>query len=84
MASRKKTVSTTLILAALFVLFMGARAKRADAVQDTGLQSDMSSYAERGSYSVGTRDLAIEGITPLEITLWYPALNEDNTKEAIT
>lgn len=84
MASRKKTISTTLILVALFVLFMGARAKRADAVRDTGLQSDMPSYAERGSYSVGTRDLAIEGNTPLEITLWYPALNGDNTEDAIS
>jgi predicted dienelactone hydrolase len=84
MASRKKTVSSTLILVALFVLFMGARAKRADAVRDTGLQSDMPSYAERGSYSVGTRDLAIEGNTPLEITLWYPAMNGENTEEAIT
>ena len=84
MASRKKTVSTTLILVVLFVLFMGARAKRADAVQDTGMQSDTPAYAARGSYSVGTSDLAIEGNTPLEVTIWYPALNRDNTEEAIT
>ena len=84
MASRKKTVSTTLILVVLFVLFMGARAKRADAVQDTGMQSEMPAYAARGLYSVGTSDLSIEGNTPLEVTLWYPALNRDNTEEAIT
>jgi len=63
---------------------MGARAKRADAVQDTGMHSDMPAYSARGSYSVGTIDLAIEGNTPLEFTLWYPALNGENAEESIT
>ena len=84
MVSRKKTVSTTLILIVLFVLFMGARAKRADAVQDTGMQSNMPAYAARGLYSVGTRDFVIEGRTPLGVSLWYPALNRDNREESIT
>jgi predicted dienelactone hydrolase len=84
MTSRKKTVSTTILLVVLFVLFMGARANRADAVQDTGVQSDMPAYAEYGSYSVGIHDLATEGNTLLEITLWYPALKADSTEEAIT
>ena len=84
MASRKKTVGTTLILVVLFLLFMGARAKWADAVQEAGMQSDKPSYASRGSYSVGTRDLAIDGNTLLEVTLWYPALKGDNTEASIT
>ncbi len=84
MASRKKTVSTTLILVVLFVLFMGLRSKRANAVEDTPLQSDALSYAASGTYPVGTRDLVIDDHMPLELTLWYPALNEDNNQEAIT
>jgi predicted dienelactone hydrolase len=63
---------------------MGARAKQGDAVRDTGYQSDMPSYAERGSFSVGTSDLVIEGNKPVEISLWYPALYGDNTENAIT
>ena len=84
MASRNKMVSTTLILVALFVLFMGVRAKWGNAVEGAGMQADTPPYAARGSYPVGTSDLVIEAETPLEITLWYPALNEDNSQEAVT
>lgn len=84
MASRNKTVSITLILVVLFVLFMGVRAKRANAVKDTHLQSDAPPYASRGLYPVGTRDLVIESGKPLEISVWYPALNGDDLEDAIT
>ncbi|MGD8402591.1 MAG: hypothetical protein PVJ21_02950 [Anaerolineales bacterium] len=84
MASRKKTVSTTLILVVFFVLFMGARARRADTVQGNGMLSDMPVYAARGSFSVGTRSLTIDGEIPLEIALWYPVLNGVNAEESIT
>ena len=84
MANRKKSVSAVILLAVASVLFMGARAKQADAIQDTGMQSDTPAYAERGSYSVGTRYLAIEGNSPLDVTLWYPASNEDNNEDAVT
>jgi predicted dienelactone hydrolase len=84
MANRKKSINVAILLAVVFVLFIGARAKRADAVEDTPSQPDALSYATRGSYPVGTRDLAIAGDTPLEISLWYPALNEENSQEVIT
>jgi predicted dienelactone hydrolase len=84
MKPRNKTISISLILVVFFVLFMGLRAKRANAVEDTPLQSETLFYATRGSYPVGTRDLAIEADTSLEITLWYPTSNGDNLEEAIT
>lgn len=84
MASRKKTVSTTLILVVLFVLFMGARVKQADAVKDTGMKSEVPLYATRGSYPVGTRDSVTGGDVPLEIKLWYPVLNGKHIEETIT
>jgi predicted dienelactone hydrolase len=44
----------------------------------TGIASDMqntsASYAEPGTYTVGTRTLLTDNETPLEITLWYPSL----------
>lgn len=83
MEIRKKSVSVVVLLAVVSVLFMGARAKRADAVQDTVMQSDVPSYAARGSYLVGTRELAIDSEISLEITIWYPALNVDNREVSI-
>ena len=84
MASRNKTISATLILVALFVLFVGARAKQGRAVKDTGLQSDAPLYAARGPHPVGSRNLTIEREKPIEIAMWYPALNRGGLDEAIT
>ncbi|MCU0482122.1 MAG: glutaminyl-peptide cyclotransferase [Anaerolineae bacterium] len=40
---------------------------------------DAPTYALRGEYAVGTRDLIIEDETrPLTLTMWYPAQNPDN------
>ena len=84
MHSRKKTVSLVLILAVLAVLFMGARGKQKGAVQSAGLPSDALPYAVRGPYSVGIRELVIGSDTLLQLTLWYPGLNEDHSEEEIT
>ena len=84
MKPRNKTISISLILVVLFVLFMGAREKRADAVRNTGMQLNALPYAVRGPHSIGTRDLAIDADIALEITLWYPASNGDGREESIT
>ena len=83
MHSRKKTVSSVVILAVLFVLFMGARARQENAVTDTHPQVEGAIYSERGSYRVGTGELMIEGEWPLEISLWYPAVNGEDVEEVI-
>lgn len=40
---------------------------------------DAPTYALRGGYAVGTRDLTIDDeARPLNLTIWYPAQNPDN------
>ncbi len=51
-----------------------------------GLRPDAPTYAVHGPYAVGTRDFVIEPDSdrPLNITVWYPALNPDSAPEAYT
>lgn len=60
------------------ILFLFAAARNNDVAQSQDI-----SYSTRGDYSVGARALTVEGDTPLDATLWYPALNEDGTEETI-
>lgn len=84
MPSRKKLGSATLILVVFSVLFMGARARQEKEATYTGPFPEAPPYSARGAYLVGTRELAIGGERPLEIEVWYPALNSDNREESIT
>lgn len=46
---------------------------------------DAPSYALRGSHPVGVVDVVVEnGERPLNVTMWYPALNPDGVEEVIT
>lgn len=46
---------------------------------------DAPLFAQRGPYTVGTRELIIEDEDrPLELTIWYPATNPDNVPLAAT
>ena len=83
MHRRKKTASSVVLLAVLFVLFMGATARQ-DRTVKSALPSESLSYAVRGSYLVGLRDLVIDDGTPLELTVWYPGLSENDPEEEIT
>jgi predicted dienelactone hydrolase len=78
-----KPTSAVLILVVLFVLFMGARAKKPDGEKSANSHPDAATFAVTGPQSIGTRDLVIEGQTPMEIKVWYPASNIDNLKEKI-
>ena len=52
---------------------------------DSGnVQTDVPTYAVRGQYPAGTRDFVIEGESPLNIMVWYPAVNEDGGEGAIS
>ncbi|MBN2469475.1 MAG: prolyl oligopeptidase family serine peptidase, partial [Anaerolineae bacterium] len=46
-------------------------------------QSETPAYGVRGQHPVGTRDFVIDGDAPLDITVWYPAVNADGSEEAI-
>lgn len=51
---------------------------------NSGLRPDAPQYAIRGAHPVGTQDFVIDGEMPLDITIWYPALNPDNLEESTT
>lgn len=76
---------TPFFLAVLLVLMASPMIGRAQETVDalpTGIRPDAPTYGVRGQYPVGTRDLMIDGDVPLEITVWYPALNPNNLEAA--
>lgn len=77
MSTRKKMGGTVIILVVLSVLFMGARAGQKNTAQNSGLRSDAPPYGLPGPHSVGMRELTTRADHPLEITIWYPAINDD-------
>ncbi|MBN1965645.1 MAG: dienelactone hydrolase family protein [Anaerolineae bacterium] len=50
-----------------------------------GQEAETLPYAAHGPYPVGTREVVIDasGESPLEATLWYPALNPDGAAEQV-
>jgi predicted dienelactone hydrolase len=80
----KRLVLVIVLLLALSAVSVGVMAQEGETVVRTGLRPDAPPYAVRGIHPVGTRDLVIDGESPMEITVWYPALNDDNLQEAIT
>lgn len=84
MAFSKRLVKVLVTLLALLVSLDGVMAQGGEAVVRTGLRPDAPAYGVRGIHPVGTRDLVIDGEAPLDISVWYPALNDDNLEEAIT
>lgn len=75
--SRDKKILYSSILV-VFLLLFSATQDRVDAQE-----SDTSTYATRGQHAVGTQDMVIDGDARLDVTVWYPALNEDGDEEAI-
>ena len=69
------------LLAALVAMPMLAQDDEGPA--RTGLRPDAPPYGVRGPHPVGTMDMVIEGENPIDITIWYPALNPDGLEEAV-
>ena len=69
------TVLLIIMLALAIVPFAGAQ----EGPPQVGLRPDAPPYALHGPYWVGARDFVInpDSERPLEITVWYPALNPD-------
>ena len=84
MPSRKKLGTSVLILVVISVLFMGAKSKQKSVVKSTGSLPEVPQFSVKGPYSIGIRDLSIGSEIPLEITVWYPAVNNDLDEEEIT
>lgn len=84
MFNRKQLVLAVVMLLLLTTVAVGVMAQEGEPVAHVGLRPDAPAYGIRGIFPVGTRDLVINGETPLEITVWYPALNADHLEEAIT
>jgi len=78
---------TLLLLAALVVSACQpiTRPPAPPAQSPQGLRPDAPPYGVRGPHPVGVRDFSIDtGDYTVDITVWYPALNPTNAKEAIT
>lgn len=67
-----------------FVLPSVIEADEESLPEQTGLRPDAPTYAIRGEYWVGARYFETDSETPIEITIWYPALNIDDLEEEIT
>lgn len=76
--SRNERTLYASIFVVLLLLFAAARADG-----QGSSRADTSTYSVRGSHGVGTQERAIGGDAPLDITLWYPALDEDGAEDAI-
>lgn len=68
----------------VFVLSITVFAQESVTEGNSGLRLDAPQYAIRGEHLVGTQDFIIDGEMPLDITVWYPALNPDNLDESTT
>ncbi len=83
MLKRKRllVVGAILVLAAVVVFFLF---QEVEIAEQTGSRPDAPAYGVRGSYPVGIRRLVIDGESPLDITVWYPALNADGYEMVTT
>lgn len=78
---------TTLLVAALVVLALASATSvtAQEGPPQVGIRPVAPPYALHGPYWVGVRDFVIgEGTErPLEVSVWYPALNPDGLEEAV-
>jgi predicted dienelactone hydrolase len=82
-----KDMSRFTRLLIIFIVLLLAAPVLPGAAQDGGLHGrrpDAPPYAVHGPYAVGTQVVTIDadGEQPIEVVVWYPALNPDNKEEA--
>jgi predicted dienelactone hydrolase len=75
MFKRKGCLISGLLLMVIAVVVAALLFQQVEIAEQPGTQPDSLAYGERGSYPVGIRSLVIEDESPLDITVWYPALN---------
>lgn len=89
MSDRRKkrpVIVTSLVALLLCVAFIPNADAQDPTPEPVGLRDDSPPYALHGPYWVGTRDFVInpDAEEPLEVTVWYPALNPDGLEESVT
>ena len=81
---RKRLLLAFLILLLSSAFYAAAMAPQGEAVEHTAPRSGTPPYGLRGSHPVGMRNLVTEGETPVEMTVWYPALKRGNDEQVTT
>jgi predicted dienelactone hydrolase len=78
---RQKLVFITgSLLLVLVALYVGVAVPLGTTAARTDFDPDALPYSAPGPHPVGTRDLAMAGETPLQMTIWYPALPKQGRK----
>ena len=78
-----------LLLAAVLLVFVAvvpsiSFAQEGEGAPRSGIRPDAPMYGVRGAYLAGTQDAVIDGDSPLNMTIWYPADIASGTETAIT
>lgn len=83
MTYRKQTVSVSILLTVLVILFAGARAQKSETVVASGPPPASAAYSAPGPYAVGWQELATRSAAPLELAIWYPAVDGESGAEKV-
>ena len=82
----KRFIGLFVMIGLLLLLAAPLTAQDTPTPEPVGLRPDAPTYAQHGSYWVGTRDFVIpdaKGDRPLPATIWYPALNPEKATEEV-
>jgi predicted dienelactone hydrolase len=83
-SKRKRFLIAGIVLLLLAVVVLAFLFQEVEIGEQAGSRPDAPPYGVRGSYSVGIRNLVVGGDSPLDITVWYPALNADGYEMVTT
>jgi predicted dienelactone hydrolase len=73
--SKRKTILVIIISLIFLGLLTGLFLRKNEPVSPSGLLPEEVPYNARGPHPVGMREFVMDGETPLEISMWYPALS---------
>jgi predicted dienelactone hydrolase len=86
MSHRSRIWVQMALMVVMFLSLSLVAAQDAAGPEPVGLRPDAPPYALHGPYWVGTQDRVIDpdSAEPLEVTIWYPALNPEGLTEEVT
>lgn len=80
MLRRKLLVIAVSILLLLAALYVGVTVPVGNAAVSTDPHPDSPKYSIPGPHPVGMRNLTTNSEAPLDMTMWYPGLNDEDTE----